>query len=257
MEKKDEMVMLLRDTIICVLLILIFTGCSKYVKVNEKQLTEYRNKCVSISKETVTDDEYSKVYKLALDSLHYFMENHLKGYEFGNMYKWELDSVICFNKEKNKCIISINSPDDIHKNATQDDLMYFYGVKINEQWYFFSGASLAILRERYKEDVSTPMTFEQLRLLAAKYIYAGYLKKNDIGEYEINDNFFSDLTSCAWYIGEKPQTQEQWDSVYIEVVGHKWRKHKQEQYEKSKQMFENMRFYTAEELDTMKIEITE
>lgn len=248
--------MLLRDKIICVLLILIFTGCSKYVKVNEKQLTEYRNKCVSISKETVTDDEYSKVYKLALDSLHYFMENHLKEYEFGNMYKWELDSVICFNKEKNKCITSIITIDNYNKDACADYLDYFYGVKINEQWYFFPGAGATILRERYKEDVNTPMTFEQLRLLAAKYIYAGYLKKNDIGEYEINDDFFYDLNTYDAYC--RPySTQEEFNESVIQLVGEKWQKYEQNQYEKSKKMFENVHFYSVEELDTMKIEITE
>ncbi|MBR6310476.1 MAG: hypothetical protein IKR52_04680 [Paludibacteraceae bacterium] len=248
--------MLHQDRFICILLILIFTGCSKYVKVDQKKLTEYRKDCVSMSKKTVSDEEYNNVYNLALDSLNFFIKYHLKEYEFGNIYKWELDSVICFNKEKNKCIMSINTPDDVNEDASADYLDYFYGVKINEQWYFFPGAGVVILRERYKEDICTPMTFEQLRLLAAKYIYAGYLKENDKGDYEINNSFFSDLTSCAWYIGEKPQTQEQWDSVYIEVVGRKWRKHDQEQYEKSRQMFENMHFYTAEELDTMKIETT-
>jgi hypothetical protein len=86
--------------------------------------------------------------------------------------------------------------------------------------YFFSGPTLVLPREYYQKD--TPLSFEKLKQIATDHIYRRYLIKNKQGNWEINERFFSDLTSVAWCTD--CVTQEQWDSAYIQQVHMNWNK---------------------------------
>jgi hypothetical protein len=61
-----------------------------------------------------------------------------------------------------------------------------------------------------------------MKQIATSNIYRRNLKKTKPGDWEVNENFFSDLTSVAW-CGDCV-TQEQWDAAYMRQVHENWSK---------------------------------
>jgi hypothetical protein len=100
-----------------------------------------------------------------------------------------VDSILCVNKSGNKLITSILLK-QLLKDGVQDDIEYFYGVKVQGEWYFFADATLVLPREYYQKDIHTPLSFEKLRQIATWNIYRSYFKKNKQGEWEVNERFF-------------------------------------------------------------------
>lgn len=161
------------------------------------------------------------VYELASDTISSWCENRLDEVEGMCRWKYNFDSLICINSEANKVISSLHIQ-CTDPGCLQEELKYFYGVKIREKWYFFLGPSITLPREYYQKDIHTPLSFEKLHEIAMKEIYSGYLKKNWKGNWEINDDFFSDLTSVAWCVDCK--TQADWDEAYMNQVRLNWSK---------------------------------
>ena len=178
----------------------------------------------------ISNKDYNRVYQEANDSVNYWIENNLSAYQTEKINKWKIDSLICFNEKVNKCIMALLKSNTYFKDQTADGITYFYGVKINQKWYFFKGPYLALPRE--PQLMQIPRTFPQLHAIAMKEVFSGYLKKNAKGpshggEWEINEAFFNDFTSGAWYQGKRPDTQAEWDSVYLKVSNPwKWGKAK-------------------------------
>jgi hypothetical protein len=205
-------------------LIISFASCSRYKKYDTKEIAEIRNMTQKISQNYIGQDEYWIVYNLANDSIVNWQKKQLglwKYFGYLNGIDYQLDSVFCVNKAKNKIIFSILRR-NLSKGNEIDSIWYFYGVKIKEEWCFFAGATLVLPREYYQKDIHTPLSFEKLKQIATSNIYRAYLKKNKKGEWEINDRFFSDLTSGAWCTD--CVTQEQWDSTYIRQINKNWSK---------------------------------
>ncbi len=50
---------------------------------------------------------------------------------------------------------------------------------------------MVVPREHYQSDIYTPVSFEKLHEIAMINIFRGYLKKNEDGEWKINDAFFT------------------------------------------------------------------
>jgi hypothetical protein len=134
-------------------------------------------------------------------------------YNMAPYVKMKIDTLICLNKKRDKLITcQLSSPKTVHPF---DGIMFFYGVKINEKWYFFDGPGLVIGRK----DEKIPNTFTQLSSMAYQEVFSGYLKRNKEGKLEINDDFFADLTSGAWYRDTPyPHNKETWDKRYLEIV---------------------------------------
>lgn len=110
------------------------------------------------------------------------------------------------------------SVDDNH-----DGMNYFYGVRIKGGWYFFKGPNIFLPRQYYQKDVHKPLSFSKLHEIAMQEIFNGYLIQNAKSIWEINDRFFSDFTSGAWYRWKRPNTQAQWDSVYLIIANNVWK----------------------------------
>jgi hypothetical protein len=169
-------------------------------------------------------DEYYKIHNMMLDSLKNWEKAKLKTYLALRLYSHELNTLVCFNKLKNKLITSILFKCDV-PNCVQENIWYFYGVNIKGKWYFFSGPTIVLPRPSNSLDVVP--SFKKLHEIAMKQIYGGYLKPKGflgLGGYEINEDFFQDLTSVAWYPGAKPQTQDEWDKIYLKIVEENWAK---------------------------------
>jgi len=204
-----------------ILSVMLFFGCNKYKTYNEKEIANIREK-VQTASIAILGEEYDLVYQMANDSIVSWAKHKLGLWKyFGNAIDYQLDQIFCVNKIGNKVFFSILRR-SVESDAVLDSIWHFYGVKINGQWYFFDGAAMVLPREYYQEDIHTPLSFEKLKQIATNNIYRGYLYKNKQGEWVINDNFFSDLTSCAWSENWKTNTQEEWDVIYLQQVKKNW-----------------------------------
>ena len=202
----------------------LIVGCSKRVKYNEKEMADIRERTLATSQSILGKEAYFAIYQMANDSILNWSKNELGLWKHvESVIDYQLDSVFCVNKEANKIVFSIPKR-DMRDDAVMDGISYFYGIKIRNTWYFLDGADLLLPRESYQKDIHVPLSFEKLKQIATSKIYRRYLKKGKKGEWEINDNFFSDLTSVAWCTD--CVTQEQWDAAYLRVVGNNWRRKK-------------------------------
>jgi hypothetical protein len=204
-------------------LIIAVVSCNRYKKYDTKEINEIRNRSIAKSQSVIGQDEYWDIYNKINDSIDNWKINNLGLYKYFSKEKglnFIVDSIICYNKECNKFITSVCI--QCLSNCVSDDIWYFLGVKIRGEWYFFAGATLVLPREYYQKDIHTPLSFEKLKQIATRNIYRRYLVENKNGEWEINDRFFSDLTSGAWC--SDCVTQEQWDSAYIRQVNRNWSK---------------------------------
>jgi hypothetical protein len=204
------------------LFFLLFSAC----KQNNIQI-DY----INVSKKNIGNSNYHIIYSSAKDSIENWVENDLGLYGYFKKYNrgYKLDPLLCFNTKKDKMIGALLINHKVFENAKLDDIWYFYGIKINNQWFFFNGADITLLREYYQKDIHTPLSFEKLHEIAMKEVFSGYLKKKDKSywtnlfgktEWEINDDFFSDLTSVAWCTDCK--TKEQWNAAYLKIIREHW-----------------------------------
>ena len=151
---------------------------------NEKTDTKSTFLLMKNSKAAI-GNEYQLVFNSALDSLTNWKTRDLNKYSF-LQYPYKLDSLLCFNIEKNKTIGALLISDSINNNNTGDAIKYFYGIKIKEKWWFFSGETIVLPREAYQKDIHNPLSFSKLHEIAMDEIFNAYLTKDG----EINDNFF-------------------------------------------------------------------
>lgn len=181
-------------------------------------------KTVSIDK--IGYENYMKIYKSANDSINCWSNNYLKGFIQTKYDNWKLDSLMCFNHNKDKFISAILIQSSFFKSAVQDDIWYFYGVKIKGKWYFFQGSSVALPREMYQDNIHTPLSFEKLHEIAMKQIYKRYLKPKGflaLGGHKINEDFFRDIEVRDAY-NYPFTTQESWEESWLRLMRENWAK---------------------------------
>ena len=177
------------------LLIMLVTSCSRYKKYNAEEINKIRNNAISMSKSLLGERDYNLIYRNMNDSINNWMNNGLGKYVYWNSaIKYQLDSVLCVNKEWDKILTSVLLP-YVKKGGVSDEIRYFYGIKIKGNWYFFGGETMVLPREYYQKDIHVPLSFEKLKQIATWNIYRSYLKKNAQGEWEINERFFSGMSN--------------------------------------------------------------
>jgi hypothetical protein len=173
-----------------------------------KKMNENGNLYCNISSQSASMETYKEVHIQIQDSLNDWCHNKLQAYAELWYYDYKIDPLICFNKESNKLVGALLLP-CTKVDCSQDDIRFFYGYKIKGKWYFFSGATIVLLREMYQKDTHTPLSFSKLHEIAMKEVFAGYLiekkTKKDLGwwkntfspeyeyKYEINERFFNEL----------------------------------------------------------------
>ena len=176
------------------------------------------------SYKVVTREGYNIIFNQAEDSLENWAAHSLKSYLNEKYNPWNLDSLICFNKNADKCVMVVAHQNIVFKDIRADGLTYFFGVKIKGKWFFFGGPYLALPREGYQRDTKIPISFDLLRAIAMDNIFKGYLKKNkESGEWEINDRFFSRFYERDAY--NLPfTTQEAWEESWLKLMRENWEK---------------------------------
>lgn len=210
--------MLKKDKIIAVLLVLIFVSCT-----NEKK----ENKLKEVSLSLVGEGEYFKIYKNLSDSVNLWALNKVGIYSSDTAnYDFQIDSLLCFNSNITRFISCLLLR---IKDSPSDGLRFFYGEKINNKWYFFTGASIVIPRRMVpNHDVKIPLSYAELHEIALQEVYSPYLMENG----EINENWFiQHFEGPGWGLFEH---QESMDWLL-----------KGKRFSNKKEFFENVRLLTA------------
>jgi len=189
MRKKPDMLNQGNKIIKLLFIILVINSC------NDKEIVNYEQ----FSRNIIGDVFYNQFSKQVNDSINLWCNRNLENYQFLCVDKWELDKTICFNKEKDKCVMSLNIQ-CTRNTCKAEDMHFFYGVKIKDTWFFFIGATIYLPREMYQKDITKPLSFEKLHEIALKEVFSGYLKKKEPivpfwkfwveQEYEIDESWF-------------------------------------------------------------------
>jgi hypothetical protein len=165
--------------ILCLLIIIIInSSCNPSLKKLEILY-------ISKSKSVVNNKDYQVIFNNMSDSLKIWNLNKLSNYDITQLYFYHLDSLICFNSKGNRAISCIHIFGN-QFNSTSDNLIWFYGEKIDNKWYFFKGANLVLPRSLYIKNIKTPLSYQQLHDIALTEIFSAYLTKNG----EINEAWF-------------------------------------------------------------------
>ena len=203
--------MLNRDKIFVVIILLFFSSCIN-TELNEIKEKRFFNK----ANEIIGKNEYASIFNKMKDSLDVWVLNKLYSYEALYTYDYDLDSLVCFNVKGNRLITCVHVFGNQFK-STSDDICWFYGEKINDNWYFFKGADLVLPRSLYQKDINTPLTYQQLHQIALKEVYNGYLKSNG----EINEAWFTSHFENVGWCG-KCKTTEDFQKSRLEDVKTLW-----------------------------------
>ena len=180
--------MLNLDKLFLVLVIIFFTKCIDNNK--DKEVDTFYKKSISI----IDTNQYVEIFNKMGDSLDLWVLNKLRSYEAEYTYDYELDSLMCFNKTGNRLISCIHIFGN-QFNSKTDNLIWFYGERINNNWFFFKGACLVLPRRYYSKNENQPLSYQQLHQIALKEVYGGYLKKNG----EINEAWFTNhFENVGW-----------------------------------------------------------
>jgi hypothetical protein len=214
--------------LVILLFITAVVSCSRYKKYDAKEINKIRDNAISMSKSLLGEEEYNLIYNNMKDSINNWIENRLGYYTYWNSaIKYQLDSVLCVNKEQNKIVTGILLP-FVEEDGLSDDVQYFYGVKVKGTWYFFDGATIVVSRGYYQENIHQPVSYEVLRQIATSNIYRSYLKKNAQGEWEINERFFERIANknrVTTGYGDcfDCETEEEY---YMHLVRYNWKNRK-------------------------------
>ena len=202
--------------------VVIIFSCKNNEKEIKKETAFYKQYSTNI----INKNTYQQIYSSAIDSLNLWSDNNLRGYIQLTSKTWQLDSLLCFNKDKNKCVMSILVQNGKDVSNAVD---FFYGVKIHENWYFFSGATAYPTPYNDKGVLS----FEKLHEIAMKEVFSGYLIKDEKGNWVINDKFFEyHFKGSGWgcgHLNEKGQwvdtcSDKQFEQLYLKKAESVWQK---------------------------------
>lgn len=186
------------------------------------------------SKRIVPPDKYKRIFNNASDSILSWAANRLGYYKYcGESKNCYLDSLLCFNSSGNRFIGCILKQ-QLLEEGVADDIDFFYGEKINNQWFYFSGANVFIPREMYKDqNIHTPLSYQQLHQAALKNIYSGYLKNGQINEAWFTEHFegigwgdFQHQETSDEYLGLKGKRftnrREFFEAIHLQSVKNNW-----------------------------------
>ena len=119
----------------------IFLAICTLVACEDKKKEELNQKRALYKKYSIRQvgtQEYTNVFKAANDSLKNWTDNHLSGYAIYEENGWYLDSLVCFNKSRDRCIMALSY--QLCSSSNHDGMECLYGAKIKGKWYFFRGA---------------------------------------------------------------------------------------------------------------------
>lgn len=180
-----------------------------------------RHVLIRIARE-IAGEEYNYVYKSANDSIENWINNDLVNYKYEKINSWRLDSLICFNRKRDKAVMAILTRATAKKTSVQDAIFYFYGIKIKDRWIFFKGETIVLPREMYQTDTDHPLSFSLLQKIAFEEVFANYAIKRE-NSWQINEQYFEYRLGNDAY-SYPYTTQEAWEASYIKLINENWKK---------------------------------
>lgn len=211
----------------CILLLIVIVTSCRW-ELSSDELRQKRKDSYQVSVSAVGYDNYWTIYNAMNDSVKVWAKNELGLYKYFNNdsikygITYQIDSLLCFNIQKNMCFTAILRR-HIDEEEVMDSIWHFFGIKINNQWYFFDGASLGLPREYYQEDIHVPLSFEKLKELAMKHLYQGYIHRSKDGSWEINDAFFNEYYKYDAF-SNPIRTDAERDSSWLKACRKNWSK---------------------------------
>jgi len=190
-----------------------FLSCNNETQKLKEREELYKSKSLA----TVSKIVYDSVYEIAEDTLKNWCANRLPAYVELWASRYKMDSLLCFNNTRDKFVTALLLP-CMQSDCSQDDIRFFYGVKIKETWYFFDGATVVLPREMYEKDISKPLSFEKLHEIAMKEVFSGYLIKDEKGNWVINDKFFDELNSILDFNKKDFKTESEWEDWFTKTI---------------------------------------
>jgi|GEM_PF-4970627 len=175
-----------------IFLIICVVGCNNEHKFN------YENSKNKIVKQSVLvlagTGNYNKMYRQMSDTLEKWLNHKLIADtvydDFTHeriVYECKIDSVFCVNSTGSRIIGALHHVGFSNEEIPMDEILEFYGEKINGKWYFWTGGAHFVLRKSLKgHDLTKPLPYRILREMAIREILGGYLTKDG----QINEEWF-------------------------------------------------------------------
>jgi len=195
--------------LVLVFLLSFFCSCDN----NKSKLESY------IRLEEFANGQFNKVSALH-ESVKLWIENskklrleNTKSFMFEPDYS--IDKLLLVNRKENKLVGIINAPKIIWNNVKYDSIFMFWGVKINEKWYFTRGGSLHVPRENYKYNIYEPLTHWQLSYIGRDYFLKHFLTI-DGDRISVNSDAIDEHVSIVDNYKIKEDSDENWLKFFEE-----------------------------------------
>lgn len=169
------------------------------------------------SEAIIGSNNYIDLYKKINDTIETWVLNKFQIVEAESRYRHKVDSLMCISSDSTRLITCMHIYVDL-SDAVSDNLQFYYGEKINNNWFFFRGESVVILRSMIKDHlVNQPLTYQELHEVALKEVYSGYLDRFG----NINNAWFeSYFENVGWCIDCK--TKEDYKKSRLESAIALW-----------------------------------
>jgi len=161
-------------------------------------------------------DDYADIHRQTLlwleESIKVKREN-LKSFLYQSNFK--VDRLLILNRNKNKLVGTINFRELDRKAARNDWVFMFWGVKINDVWYFTKGGNLFVPRENYKYNIYKALDHFQLSYIGRDYFLKHFLNM-DGDLISVNSDLIDKHVSIRDGYKYKEDSEENWLSFFEE-----------------------------------------
>ena len=171
------------------LLIIYFSSCG-----NQNNMIEKEKAIDSFIEKNF--NSYNNIYTELNELINERANLHINWYVEKLFRKWQVDSLIVFNKEKTKLYTTINTITNPWEDGSSDLVQSLYGVKIKGKWRVYLGnQNLIAMRGGYKANKYEPFTWEELSYVAHEQLFGSVLDFDKNGTYIERSNLIDKLVN--------------------------------------------------------------
>lgn len=187
----------------------------------------------NFSRTMIGSSNYGRIFSSAQDSIYHWQLNKLSHFKYcGSSKNCILDSLLCFNSDTSRFVGAVLIQ-QLLMEGVGDDIEFFYGERINNQWFFFTGDTYFVLRSSYPgHSIHNPLSYKQLHEAALKNIFVGYIKYSRINEAWFDSHFenigwgnFNDQTLNLERMGLTKKFTDRrkfFEAIHLQKVKYNW-----------------------------------
>ena len=128
---------------------------------------------------------------------------------------YHIDKLILVNDDNTRLVGTVNISDSIHKNEKHDNVFMFWGVKIDDKWYFARGGTLHVPRAYYKYNIYESLSHYQLSYIGRDYFLKHFLHI-DGDNISVNSDLIDEHVSIVDNFKYKEESDENWLKWFAE-----------------------------------------